>query len=93
MNSASWLTFFNLLLNTPSQLNEIQIERQQTIECLKQKKCMSVWDNSLQDWVIYRLDNLQETCGASPSENKAASDPNGACKIYYERKNMKKSSQ
>lgn len=93
MNCAEWITLFHLFWNTPNQLKEIQIERQQSIECLKQKQCISVWDNSTQEWAIYRINNLKENCGESPQENKAVSDPNGVCKAFYDRLNKKKSNQ
>lgn len=59
MNSAGWLTFFQLIFNSSNQIDQLNRERQASHECIIAKECISIYNEEIQSWVIYSKENLK----------------------------------
>lgn len=60
MNTILWLQLTNLLFDAHSNLNTIKYEQEYAMQCLRQKECIEIWDNQIQEWVIVRKPKPQD---------------------------------
>lgn len=58
MNAVAWFQLLHLLSNVPSDSTSLAVERRMAFECVERKECVSVWRDDLQDWVVYRKEDL-----------------------------------
>lgn len=70
MNAVAWFQLFHLLSGAPKDVTSLAVERRMAFECVERKECVSVWRDDLQDWVVYRKEDLAKANATPEVKNE-----------------------